>query len=76
MHQLAPRITADPQVCFGKAVIEGTRVPVEAVVGQIAAGLSPEQVAEEYEISVEDVRAALTYAAQSVADERILPLKD
>ncbi len=38
MVQIAPRIVADPAVHFGKPVIEGTRVPVEVIVGKLAGG--------------------------------------
>jgi len=47
MAVIAPRISADPQVRFGKPVIEGTRVPVSVVVGAMAAGDSADEVAEE-----------------------------
>ena len=36
MKEIAPRIVVDEQVRFGKPVIEGTRVPVDLVVGKLA----------------------------------------
>lgn len=69
--QLAPRIVANPKVRFGKPVIEGTRVSVDLVVGQLGAGMSPDEVAREYGITYEDVLAALRYAAASLASEEI-----
>jgi uncharacterized protein (DUF433 family) len=71
MAQIAPRINVDSEVHFGKPVIEGTRVPVTVVVGAIAAGDSPEEVAREYGITVEDVRAALSYATKRLEEEAI-----
>ena len=71
MAQIAPRIVVDEQVRLGKPVIEGTRVPVDLVVGQLAAGLSVDAVAEEYGLVREDVPAALAYAAHVVASEEI-----
>ena len=71
MAVIAPRISADPQVRFGKPVIEGTRVPVSVVVGAMAAGDSADEVAEEYGITLEDVRAALAYAAQRLEEETV-----
>lgn len=71
MPRIAPRIAVDPEVRFGKPVIEGTRVPVAIVVGAVAAGDTPEEVAREYGISVEDVRAALGYAARRVEEEAV-----
>jgi len=71
MRLIAPRIAVDPEVHFGKPVVEGTRVPVNVVVGAVAAGDSMEEVAREYGISVDDVRAALSYAAKRVEEEGV-----
>ena len=68
MTQIAPRITVDSEVRFGKPVIEGTRVPVAVVVGAVAAGDSLQEVAGEYGITV---RAALSYAARRLEEEAI-----
>lgn len=67
MKEIFNKITSDPAVQFGKPVIAGTRVPVSIIVGHIAAGDTPEQVAEEYKLELEDVRAALKYASKIVA---------
>ena len=69
--EIAPRIVIDEKVCFGKPVIKGTRVPVVVVLHELANGMSPEEIAEEYGITVEDVRAAVRYAAAIVANETI-----
>jgi len=69
--ELAPGIVVDSSVRLGRPVIWGTRVPVEVVVGQLAAGLSPDQVAEEYGITRDDVLAALAYAAKVLAAEQV-----
>ncbi len=69
--EIAPRIVVDEKVRFGKPVIRGTRVPVDLVVGKLAGGMTIEAVAEEYGITREDVLASLSYAARTIADERI-----
>ncbi len=71
MIEIAPRITVDEQVRFGRPVIQGTRVPVELVVDKLAGGMTVEEVAEEYELTREDVFAALAYAARVIADEHV-----
>ena len=71
MIRLADRIVVDPAIRSGRPVIEGTRVPVDVLVGHVAAGMTVEAVAEEYGISRDDVLAALAYAAQSIASEEI-----
>jgi uncharacterized protein (DUF433 family) len=69
--QLAPRIVVDSEIRFGKPVIEGTRVPVEIIVGKLSGGSTYEEVADEYGITREDVLAALGYAAALIAGEEI-----
>ena len=71
MVEIAPRIVVDESVRFGKPVIQGTRVPVDLVLGKLAGGLTVEDVMKEYDLAREDVLAALAYAARAVADEQV-----
>ena len=71
MMQIAPRIVVDERVQAGKPVIAGTRVPVETVLGVLAAGETMERVMSEYRIQKEDVLAAIAYAASVVSGEDI-----
>ena len=69
------RIIIDPKVMAGKPVIRGTRIPVELIIRMLAQGLSEAEIIREYpRIESEDIRAALAYAAQTLAHEDILPL--
>jgi uncharacterized protein (DUF433 family) len=61
--EIFPGIAVNPDVRFGKPCVAGTRVDVATVVGAIAAGETPQTVAEEYQLSGEQVQAALRYAA-------------
>jgi uncharacterized protein (DUF433 family) len=47
-------------VRFGKPWLVGTRIDVATVVGAVAAGETVESVAQEYSLSVEQVRSALS----------------
>ena len=58
------RIKADPAICHGRACIAGTRVMVSVILDNLAAGETPAAVAEGYHVTLEDVQAALLYAAQ------------
>ena len=71
MTLIAPRVAVDPQIRFGKPVIQGTRVPVSVVVGAVASGDSWEEIAREYGINEEDIRAALAYAASRLEEETV-----
>jgi uncharacterized protein (DUF433 family) len=66
------QITIDPGIQGGHPVITGTRVPVEIVVGSLAGGMSVTEVCEQYRLTEVQVRAALAYAAESVAGERVM----
>jgi uncharacterized protein (DUF433 family) len=68
------RIQIDPRVQHGKPVIRGTRVPVARLVGSLAGGMPPEQVAADYGVTVEDVRAALEYAERLIDEQQHYPL--
>jgi uncharacterized protein (DUF433 family) len=70
------RITFDAQVCHGRACVKGTRVPASVVLDNLAAGLSPDEIVQSYlSLTVDDVRAAVAYAAE-LANERILPVSE
>jgi uncharacterized protein (DUF433 family) len=70
-REIAPRIVVNKAVRFGKPVIKGTRVDVQTVVGHLAAGMTIEEVMEEYGLSREDVLAALSYAAHVLSLEEV-----
>lgn len=65
------RIVIDKNIRHGKPVIRGTRVPVDLVLGSLAGGMSFEDICEDYEITEEDIRAAIEYAAQIVSNEEV-----
>lgn len=65
------RVGIDPAVMGGKPVIRGTRVPVQVIIGSLAGGMGVEEICREYGVAQEDIQAALAYAAQVLADERI-----
>ena len=71
MTEIAPRIVVDEKVRFGRPVVQGTRVPVDLVLGKLAAGMSSDEVAEEYGVTRDDVLAVLAYAARTLSEEQI-----
>ena len=74
--ELLERIVVDPQICFGKPTIRGHRIWVSLVLGYLAEGSTPEQIAEEYPgIEINDVRACVAYGAR-LADVRFADLDD
>ena len=49
----------DPDIRFGKPCVTGTRSDVATIVGPVAAGETVETVAEQYALTVEQIRSAL-----------------
>ena len=68
------QIIIDPDIQHGKPVIKGTRVPVARIIGGLAGGMTKEEVMREYEVSEEDIRAALIYAGELIEEEEFHPL--
>ena len=69
------RIAVDPAVLVGKPVIKGTRLAVEFVVELLAEGWTHDDVIRNYpQLTPDDLRAALHYAAAAVRQEHVYPL--
>lgn len=68
------RISIDPKVMGGKPVIKGRRVPLQVIVGSLAGGDDIATVCDQFDITEDDVRAALAYAANVLDDERVYAL--
>jgi len=73
-EELLKRISVDPNVCFGKPCIRGTRIWVSLIVENLAEGVPEDEILAAYpQLTHEDIRAALAYAAE-VTRERVLPI--
>jgi uncharacterized protein (DUF433 family) len=69
------RISVDPAVHHGEPCIKGTRIPVSLIVGSIADGDRPEDLLAAYpSLTLEDLQAALRYAAEAVREAPLVPL--
>jgi len=74
MHreELLKRITADPNIMVGKPIVRGTRITVEAILDELAGGVSEEEILEDFpELTRDDIRAAVAYAQGLVAEQRV-----
>jgi uncharacterized protein (DUF433 family) len=62
---LLQRIAVDPTVRFGKPCVRGTRIAVGDVLGYLAAGMTGERIVADFpELTADDIRACLAYAAE------------
>src|SRR6266516_488104 len=65
MNPLLQRISVDPNVCFGKPCIRGTRIWVSLILDFLANGTTTEEILAEYpQLTEEDIRAAIAYGAE------------
>lgn len=68
------RISINPNVCHGRPCIKGTRIWVSLIIDNLAEGVSEQELLEAYpQLTREDIRAALAYAAE-MTRERIIPV--
>ncbi|GAB2694943.1 DUF433 domain-containing protein [Mucilaginibacter koreensis] len=57
-------IEIEPEVRFGKPVIKGTRITVYDILGWLAAGLTHQQILEDFpQLQEQHILACLAYAA-------------
>lgn len=77
MNPLLERISIDPNVCFGKPCIRGTRIWVSLILDFLASGMSIQEILVEYpQLTPEDVRAAIAYGAEMTRERYVdVPLE-
>ena len=65
MNPLLDRISIDPNICFGKPCIKGTRIWVSLILDFLANGMTVDDVRAEYpQLTTDDIRAAIAYGAE------------
>jgi uncharacterized protein (DUF433 family) len=67
-------IVSDPLVMMGKPVVAGTRITVELILEELAAGETVEQIlAAHPRLTREGVQAALDFAARALRSDFVYP---
>ncbi|MBC7820265.1 MAG: DUF433 domain-containing protein [Planctomycetaceae bacterium] len=70
------RIASDPQVCHGKPCVRSTRIMVSMILDNLADGLSPDEIVAEYPpLTLDDIQAAIAFAAMLTREEELVPLR-
>ena len=60
---------------LGKPVIKGTRITVDILLRKLAQNLSAQDIIKDYpQLTEEDIKAAIDYAASSLNEENIYPI--
>jgi uncharacterized protein (DUF433 family) len=74
-QELLERITVNPKVMVGKAVIKGTRLTVEYVLNLLAHGATLTEILSEYKgLTQEDIQACILFASRSLETTTFMPL--
>ncbi len=73
----AQRIVSAPDVMMGKPVVEGTRVTVEAILEDLGAGETIEQILEAHpRLTREGVLAAVRFGAEALKADVAYPISE
>ena len=65
MTEPMDRITINPKIRSGKPTILGTRITVTDILEYLAGGMKEDEILADFpDLSLEDVRAALSFAAE------------
>ncbi|RKU06008.1 antitoxin [Candidatus Poribacteria bacterium] len=66
---MAKRINTHPDICNGRPIIAGTRIPVQTIMEFLGAGDSIDEILEAYPaLEREDVYACIQFAAKLMAN--------
>ena len=66
-EELLKRITMNPKVCFGKPTIRNMRYPVEIMLDLLVAGMTTEEILEDYpDLEKEDLQACILFANETI----------
>ena len=72
MNPLLKHISVDPNICFGKPCIRGTRIWVSLILDFLASGMTIDELLEEYpQLTKESIRAAIAYGAEMSRDRYV-----
>ena len=62
---LVDRISIDAAICHGKPCIRGLRYPVAMILELLSAGMTSQEILDDYpDLEPDDIRACLAYAAR------------
>lgn len=71
---MTDRIEVNPAVMQGKPVIRGTRIPVELLLRKLGEGATFAELLDAYpRLTTLDLQAALSYGADTIAHQVIVP---
>ena len=67
-------VEINPEICGGKPVIKGTRIPVKIILELLANGWTIEDIKEEYDLTEEQIKDAIRFASQMLEKVRVIKI--
>ena len=64
-------IAVDSAILVGKPVVRGTRISVEFVLDLIAQGWPEQEIARNYRLNTDQIRACAAYARERLSEEKV-----
>ena len=72
MNPVLDRISINPNVCFGKPCIRGTRIWISLILDFLSNGMTTDEIIKEYpQLPIEDIRAVLAYGAEMTRERYV-----
>lgn len=69
MREITPGVISDPEILGGRPTLVGHRIAVSQLIGQLAGGMTIQEIQDDYELRDEEVHALLDYAALAVREK-------
>ncbi|MGI8599417.1 MAG: DUF433 domain-containing protein [Chitinophagaceae bacterium] len=72
MENLKNHVEINPLIMVGKPIIKGTRITIESIMEELAAGYSIQQILKAHpNLQESDILAALQYVATIMKNEKV-----
>lgn len=67
--EIAPGVISDPEILGGRPALRGRRIAISQLVGQLAGGMTLDEIQDDYQLTDEEIHALLGYIAQVVRED-------
>jgi uncharacterized protein (DUF433 family) len=68
-QEIVPGVVSDPQILGGRPILKGHRIAVSQLLAQFAGGMTLQEIHQDYELTDEEIRAILNYAAHAAKEK-------
>ena len=68
-QEIVPGVVSDPQIMGGRPILKGHRIAVSQLLGQFAGGMTLQEIQDDFQLTDEEIRAILNYAAHTAKEK-------